>query len=125
MTTTEGPLRVVSADSVVETTAAPSPAPRRPREPVKIELQVPIRAHNETIHTLTLRVPTPDDFESCGELPMEYRAEGPRPSVRAVNGLIVRLGEIPRSSVSQLDPYDYIRIVNEIIGFLAPPDRTS
>lgn len=126
MTATEGPLRVVSADSLVETEPpAPSPPPRGPRDPVLVELRVPIRAHNEVVRTLKLRVPTPEDFEACGELPMEYRKDGPRPNPRAINALITHLAEIPRSSVNQLYPYDYLRVVNEVCGFFTPPDPTS
>lgn len=114
----EPPLRVVDrSDAVAEAALPPPAAPRRRLEPVTVALTVPIEAHGETLTSLTLRPPKVEEIEACDLV-------GNR-TTRAYADFFMRLAGIPRSSVLQLDPADYVECLNTAAGFLVKRAPTS
>lgn len=130
MSPPEGPLRVVSSDSLLETphrsdpepsaTSSASPAPVRPppRQPLTIELDYPIQAHGETVTRLTFRPAKVRELK-------EVDALGNHLNTDVIAGLIVRLAGIPPSSVDQIDAADFFHIANELAPFFRRPARSS
>lgn len=121
MSTPEAPLRVVEKSDALAEAAVPPPAvaPAAParRQPITVALSVPITAHGETVTSLTLRPPTIEEIEST-----DTRTKTP---ARQTSDWIVLLGGIPRSSVLQLDPADYLACGEALGSFFTKRVPTS
>jgi hypothetical protein len=96
-----------------------------------VKLTKPIQAHSQTLTELTLREPKGRDIASCG-LPRGFsqrrRALSMDVDTDAVHGYISTLGNIPPSSVDQLDAADWMTLMGEVLDFFAPAapaDRTT
>jgi Phage tail assembly chaperone proteins, E, or 41 or 14 len=125
MTLTDAPLRVIEkSDALAEAALPPPPAaappPAPPDEPVTVTLRVPIDAHGERLTSLTLRPPKVEDMEAVDML-----AGGGKMSARTMSEFIMRLAGIPRSSVLQLNRFDWLNCARAADGFFSQQDQTS
>jgi hypothetical protein len=83
-----------------------------------IELTTPIEAHGDTVNKLEMRELNTEDIMRCG-FPFAPNANGEEVEIKpsVVAKYIVRLAEIPESSVKALAPADFIKVCGEIISF--------
>ncbi len=82
-----------------------------------IALTQPIKAHDETVESLTLRRPTGKDVRELG-YPYKISAdESVSLQADVIARYIERLAAIPRSSVDQMDPVDLNAAAWAVAGF--------
>jgi hypothetical protein len=118
MTTPETPLRVVEKSDALAEAATPPPAASAPRgrQPISIQLTVPIDAHGDRITSVTLQPLTVQDIV---DLPIDVFGATKKVDPAAINYYIMKLGNIPRSSVLQLDPGDWLELMGAVVGFFS------
>lgn len=123
MTTPDpSPLRVVErSDALAEAALPPVASTRAERQPLVVLLSVPIEAHGETVDVVTLR---PFKGKEIVDVPFDVFNRA-KLDVPAINGYLVRLGNIPASSVAQLDPGDWFELAMGVVGFFGKLARTS
>jgi hypothetical protein len=116
------PLRVVQTSDDLVAAALPPAAPARSgREPVSVPLAVPIEAHGHVVEVVTLRPLKVADIQELPFDPLNRVKIDPA----AINGYLVRLGDIPASSVAQLDPGDWFELAMTVVGFFGKRAPTS
>ena len=90
---------------------------------VSVPLTKPIRAHGETLTSLTLQEPRGRDIAACG-LPRTFVRKGDISSMvvdaTAIHAYIVRLGNIPPPSADALCASDWMDVMGAILSFFAP-----
>jgi len=116
-------LRVVErSDAIAEAALPPTPASARPgRAPVHVPLSVPIEAHGHTVDVVTLR---PLKVADIQDMPFDVFNKA-KIDPASINSYLVRLGNIPASSVAQLDPGDWFELAMAIVGFFGKRAPTS
>lgn len=102
---------------------AVTPAPAAPAR-VEVPLATAVQAHGETIHVLALRPPRGGDIAAAG-VPFRIGQDGEVTlHAPAIAALIVRLGDVPRSTVDTLSAADWAACAQVIMGFFAPSAAT-
>jgi hypothetical protein len=93
-----------------------------------VTLTKPIQAHGATLTQLTLREPKGRDIASCG-LPRVISQRGKALSMdvdtEAIHAYISVLGNIPPSSVDQIDAFDWMEVQKVVLDFFEQRPKGS
>lgn len=81
-----------------------------------LELTTPIEAHGETVSELKFRDLNTEDIQRCG-MPFAISAAEVKPDMAVAIKYIVRLAEIPESSVKKMTPKDFMAAVMVVMDF--------
>lgn len=94
-------------------------------EKIKLSLSKPIPAHGETVSTLEFRYPSGDDILAIGSPPFSIDDKKRTHIDLAVTGeYIVRLADIPASSVKLMTPADLMGAFGVVAGFFGASETT-
>lgn len=93
-----------------------------------VTLKHPVEAYGETVTTLTFRPPIGKDIRKCGML--FYVEEGDDAVSKARNHVdmdaaaqyMVLLGNVPPSTIDNLNRLDFMECLKAITGFFGEPD---
>jgi hypothetical protein len=86
----------------------------------KVTLSSPVEAHGETLKELTFRPPTGADVDACGyPFTMGGTEDSPviAPVAGAITKMIVRLANVPASTVKALPLSDWNACAMVVLGF--------
>ena len=90
---------------------------------LSMPLAKPIKAHGEELTEINFRAPTVSDMLAVGNPAIFEPAMDP-PRIthdeRKMNAMIARLGNIPPSSVAQMDPQDWVSCAWLLTPFFVP-----
>ena len=97
-----------------------------------LTLTKPITAHGDTLEELTFREGTTADIIKCG-FPMKYyissdpevKEQEAKVDVYVATQLIIELTGIPRSSVNQLAPKDFMDAVGIATSFFGQEENVA
>ena len=82
-----------------------------------IKLRRPVEAHGETLHEIVLREINTEDVIQIG-VPVTVGKDGSGTmNTQLVMKYASRLGNIPPSTVRNLDARDFMDIINAVMGF--------
>lgn len=87
-------------------------------------LSKPIDAHGVQMTEIKLRKPTVEDINRCG-MPFVFdKDQNTIINTKAASEYISRLGNIPPSSVAQLEIADWMGLWGEVMGFFGGAQTT-
>lgn len=84
---------------------------------MELQLTKPITAHGETVHVLELAEPTGKDVRELGYPYQMNQDESIKLLSGVVSKYIVRLANVPQSSVDQMSPADLNAAAWMVAGF--------
>lgn len=95
-------------------------------EPITVTLTTPITAYGAEVKTLTLRRPTGQDARELGALPYSVNDAGrPVPDLAVTAKYLMRLCDIPMSSVDQISLTDLNTLIWQVSGFFLSADSET
>ncbi|MEY8710453.1 phage tail assembly protein [Mangrovibacter phragmitis] len=83
----------------------------------ELELTRPVPAHGETIHVLEFNEPTGKDVRELGYPYQMNQDESVKLLANVVSKYIVRLANVPQSTVDQMSPADLNQAAWLVAGF--------
>lgn len=90
-----------------------------------VKLTRPIKAHGDEIAEITLREPTGDDVMELG-YPFSVGEDGATTiKAKVVGRYVVKLADIPMSSVKQICPADFLVLAGELIVFFGVSEEPA
>lgn len=92
-----------------------------------VKLSKPVAAHGETIAELVFRAPEGADIDACGyPFTMGGTEDNPiiSPIAPVVSKYMVRLGNVPASTIRALPAPDWNACATAVLGFFGAASRT-
>ena len=95
-----------------------------PRQSVNVPLTEPIRAHGEVVSSVTIRPLTAKDIRQFGD-PRVFSVDGLtfHFNTAIIAALLAAAGNIPPSSVDQMDPADFDACGKAVVDFFLPQTK--
>lgn len=84
---------------------------------IEIELSKPVEAHGEQISKLTLRDPVAGDVMECGYPVKSDGKGGGGMDAEVIGKLVVKLANVPPSTVKSLSISDFNKCIEVVMGF--------